>query len=155
MSFKELVNSAVEKALTSREDLFLIDLKIDDASKITIVLDGDLGVNLQDCIEISRSVESNLDKEENDFTLEVMSSGASSPLLFPRQYKKNIGRILAVTTNESEKFEGQIQSADETGFSIVWKAREPKKIGKGKETVEKSVSLTYSQVKEAKVVISF
>ena len=155
MNFKELVSTAVDKALALREDLFLIDLKIDDASKITIILDGDLGVNLQDCIEISRSVEANLDREENDFTLEVMSSGAASPLLFPRQYKKNIGRVLAVTTNEGEKFEGQIQSADEIAFSLIWTAREPKKIGKGKETVEKKLELPYSEIKEAIVTITF
>lgn len=154
MVFKEKVNQLIEEALKERPSLFLIDFKIDDANKINIVLDGDNGVNLQDCIDISKAIDGSLDREENDFSLEVASAGVSSPLILVRQYKKNIGRNLKVKT-ASEQIEALLTAADDDGITLEWKAREPKKIGKGNETVEKSVNLPYSEIKEATVVISF
>ena len=155
MTFKEKVERLLDAAILERSHLFLIDLKIDEANKINVVLDGDNGVNLQDCIDISRVVEQELDREENDFSLEVASAGVSSPLKLVRQYKKNIGRKLKVKTTEDQEIEADLVDADESRISLEWKAREPKKIGKGKETVEKSVNLPYSEIKEAIVVISF
>ncbi len=118
------------------------------------MIDGDNGVNLQDCIDVSRSIEHNLDREEQDFSLEVASAGATAPLKFPRQYKKNIGRTLEVTT-ENEKIEAELTDADDEAIKLEWKAREPKKIGKGKETVVKTVEIPYISIKKAVVVISF
>jgi ribosome maturation factor RimP len=155
MTFKEKVNCAVVQALEARLDLFLIELKIDDSNKISIILDGDNGVNLQDCIAISRTVETNLDREEQDFSLEVASAGISRPLQMPRQYVKNIGRKLVVKTNTGEAIEAAITAANEEQITLKWTAREQKKIGKGKETVEKSLTLPYSEIKEATVIISF
>ena len=155
MTFKEKVNSAVAQALESRLDLFLIELKIDDSNKISIVIDGDAGVNLQDCIAMSRAVEANLDREEQDFSLEVASAGVSRPLQMPRQYVKNIGRKLSVKTTQGEVIEAEITSANEEQITLEWTAREQKKVGKGKETVEKLVTLPYSEIKEATVIISF
>ena len=94
MTFKSKVQEVLDVALAEREHLFLIDLSINDANKISIILDGDFGVNLQDCIDVSRAVENNLDREEQDFSLEVASAGVSSPLKGIRQYKKNKGRTL-------------------------------------------------------------
>ena len=136
MTFKEKVAELVNKALEERPSLFLIDLSISDANKITVILDGDNGVNLQDCIDVSRAVEHNLDREEQDFSLEVASAGATSPLKNMRQYKKNIGRTLKVKTAQ-EEIEAKLTDAGEKHIVLEWKAREPKKIGKGKETVEK------------------
>ena len=155
MTFKEKVNCAVVQALEARLDLFLIELKIDDSNKISIILDGDNGVNLQDCIAINRTVEANLDREEQDFSLEVASAGISRPLQMPRQYVKNIGRKLVVKTNTGEAIEAEITAANEEQITLEWTAREQKKIGKGKETVEKSLTLPYSEIKEATVIISF
>ncbi|NJM80235.1 MAG: ribosome assembly cofactor RimP [Flavobacterium sp.] len=154
MTFKEKVNQLIEEALQERPLLFLIDFKIDDANKISITIDGDNGVNLQNCIDLSRAIEGNLDREENDFSIEVASAGVSNPLTLVRQYKKNIGRNLKVKT-ASEQIEALLTNANDDGITLEWKAREPKKIGKGKETVEKSVNLPYSEIKEATVVISF
>jgi ribosome maturation factor RimP len=155
MTFKEKVNSAVAQALEIRLDLFLIELKMDGSNKISIFLDGDSGVNLQDCIAITQIVEANLDREEQDFSLEVASSGVSRPLQMPRQYVKNIGRKLAVKTNLGEVIEAEITAANEEQITLEWTTREQKKVGKGKETVEKLLTLPYSEIKEATVIISF
>ena len=155
MTFKNKVQELLDVALAERPELFLVDLSINDANKISINLDGDQGVNLQDCIDISRSIENSLDREEQDFSLEVASAGVSSPLKFVRQYKKNIGRILKVKTNTSEEIEAKLVTADEEKISLEWQAREPKKIGKGKETVQKKVDILYENIKEAIVIVSF
>ena len=155
MTFKNKVQELLDVALAERPELFLVDLSINEANKISINLDGDQGVNLQDCIDISRTIENNLDREEQDFSLEVASAGVSSPLKFVRQYKKNIGRTLRVKTSSSENLEAKLVAADEEKISLEWQAREPKKIGKGKETVQKKVDILYENIKEAIVIVSF
>lgn len=154
MDFKSKVKELLEQGLAQHPDLFLIDFSISADSRISVVIDGDKGVNLQDCIDVSRSIEHNLDREEHDFSLEVASAGATAPLKFPRQYRKNIGRTLEVTTEE-QTIEGKLIDADETSIKMEWKAREPKKIGKGKETVLKNAEIPYISIKKAVVVISF
>ncbi|KGO89807.1 ribosome assembly cofactor RimP [Flavobacterium suncheonense] len=154
MTFKEKVKNQLDQALLERPALFLIDFSISEAYKISVTLDGDHGVSLQDCIDVSRSIEQNLDREEQDFSLEVASAGATSPLKLPRQFKKNIGRKLKVTTAK-EKIEATLAEADDAGIVLEWTAREPKQIGKGKETVQKRAEIKYEDIKEAIVIITF
>ncbi len=154
MTFKEKVNSLLQEVLEERPSLFLIDLTITDAFKVMITLDDDNGVVLQDCIDISRAIESKLDREEQDYSLEVASVGIGSPLKMTRQYMKNIGRTLIVTTN-TEKIEAELVDANEDFIILSWKAREPKKVGKGKETVQKEQQISYSDIKEAVVTVTF
>ncbi len=154
MTFKEKVNTLVEECLTDKPSLFLIDLTITDAFKVIINLDGDNGVALQDCIDVSRAIEGNLDREEQDYSLEVASVGVGSPLKMVRQYKKNVGRILIVKT-ATENIEAELVEANDEFVILSWKAREPKKVGKGKETVQKTVELPYIDIKEAIVTVTF
>jgi ribosome maturation factor RimP len=138
MLFKEKVKQVVEEALLEKPSIFLIDLTITDSFKIIIGIDGDNGVVLQDCIDVSRAVEANLDREEQDFSLEVASVGVGSPLKQVRQYKKNVGRTLIVKTND-ENIEAELVEANDLFIILSWKAREAKKVGKGKETVQKEL----------------
>ncbi len=155
ITLKDKVKNILDAVLADYEQLFLIELSVSENNKIIITLDGDSGVNLQDCITISRAVEQELDKEELDFSLEVASAGVCSPLKFVRQYKKNIGRKLKVKTISNEEIEALLTDADDEAATFSWKEREPKKIGKGKETVEKTVRLPYGEIKESIVLISF
>ena len=148
------VKDLLEKALKERPDLFLIDLSVLDDNQIRVVIDGDNNVLVEDCMFISRAIEHNLDREEEDFSLEVTSAGASSPLLLKRQYKRNIGRILNVQTS-SQEFEGKLTQIDKEGISLTWKTREPKPVGKGKVTVQKQEKISYGEIVKAKVMIKF
>lgn len=148
------VKDLVIEALALNDTLFLIDLSISTNNKIQVTVDGDNGVSLSECIRISRNVEKSLDREEEDFSLEVTTPDISHPLIEKRQYKKNINRILKVKTAEDE-LEGTLTEADEDKIVLNWKAREPKPIGKGKVTVQKTATLTYKDIKEAKVKIVF
>jgi ribosome maturation factor RimP len=154
MTFKEKVSELLSEGLKEKPSVFLIDLTITDAFKIIVTLDGDNGVSLQDCIDISRAIEHNLDREEQDFSLEVASFSVGSPLKQTRQYKKNIGRTLIVKT-ATETIEAQLTTATDESITLAWEAREPKKIGKGKETVQKTLELPYSDIKEAIVTVTF
>ncbi|MFH6987026.1 ribosome assembly cofactor RimP [Flavobacterium collinsii] len=154
MTFKEKVNGLITEALLEKPSIFLIDLVVSDSFKISVGLDGDNGVALQDCIDVSRAVENNLDREEQDFSLEVASVGVGSPLKMTRQYIKNIGRTLIVTTN-TEKIEAELVEANDVFIILSWKAREPKKVGKGKETVQKEQQIPYTEIKEAIVTVTF
>lgn len=152
--FKEKVESLLNTALEEHPSLFLIDFTVGSDNTIRVVLDGDAGVNLQDCMAISRAIEHNLDRDEEDFSLEVTSAGATSPLQLPRQYKKNIGRKLKVRTDAGEQ-EGTLAGTTENSITLEWKAREPKSVGKGKVTVQKKQEIAFSEIKEAKVVLKF
>lgn len=154
MTFKEKVNGLITEALLEKPSIFLVDLAVSDSFKISIGLDGDNGVALQDCIDISRAIENNLDREEQDFSLEVASVGVGTPLKMVRQYKKNVGRTLIVTTN-TEKIEAELVEANDVFIILSWKAREPKKVGKGKETVQKEQQIPYTEIKEAVVTVTF
>ena len=151
---KETVESLVNEAVAENERLFLIDLSFSSDNKIIVIVDGDDGVPLKECIRISRHIEHNLDREEEDFSLEVTTPGATSPITNKRQYKKNIGRVLQVKT-DTENFEGVLIESNDQGITLEWKAREPKPIGKGKVTVVKNATLTYDIIKEAIVKIIF
>jgi len=154
MIFKDKVVALLNQGLSEKPSVFLIDLTITDAMKIIVTLDGDQGVTLQDCIDINRAIENNLDREEQDFSIEVASAGVSTPLKLVRQYKKNIGRTLKVKT-ATEVIDAVLANANDEFITLTWTAREPKKIGKGKETVEKKIELPYSEIKEAIVTITF
>ncbi len=151
---KEKVEKLAAKVFEENKSLFLISLDVNANNHIKVVIDGDEGVAVNDCIMVSRAIEHNLDRDEEDFSLEVTSAGVSEPLIMARQYKKNIGRKLKVKTAE-DKFEGELISATDYEIKLSWKAREPKPVGKGKVTVEKEAVLPYSDILEAKVKITF
>lgn len=154
MTFKDQVVQHLNDALVDKPEIFLIDISISDSYKIVVTLDGDKGIILQDCIDISRAIESKIDREEVDYALEVASVGIGSPLKLVRQYIKNIGRTLIVKTN-SETIEAELVDANEEFIVLSWETREPKKIGKGKETVQKRQEIPYTDIKEAVVTINF
>lgn len=155
MELRTKVEQLIQDFLNTREDLYLVDLKISAENDVVVILDGDTSLSLQDCLDASRAIEFNLDRESVDFSLQVMSAGLSEPLKLPRQYRKNIGRSLEVITNEDEKVEGELLSADEEKITLMLRYRRPKLVGKGKEDVEEEHVIHYADIKKALVIIKF
>ena len=155
MEFRNRVEELLNDFLKEREDLFLIDLKISAGDDVTVILDGDNGVSLQDCLDASRAIEFNMDREEHDFSLQVMSAGLSEPLSTPRQYAKNIGRELRILMNDSSEIEGELGKVDDDKITLVLRYRKPKEIGKGKMDVVEEKEIKYSDIKKALVTIKF
>lgn len=155
MDFRAKVEQLVHEFLETRKDLYLVDLKISAGDDITVILDGDEGLSLQDCLDASRAIEFNLDREEHDFSLQVMSPGLSEPLKLPRQFKKNMGREIEVLLNSDEKIQGEVVAVDDEKVTIVLRYRRPKLIGKGKEDVVENKEIPYTDIKKALLVIKF
>ena len=152
---KARVKELVDIAIAENEELFLIELKFLAENKIYVEVDGDNGVSLNECIRISRGIEQNLDREEEDFSLEVTTPDVAHPLKENRQYKKNINRILEIELKDHSKFEGVLKNVSLEGIELEWKAREPKPIGKGKITVVKNTIIPFVDILVAKVKIIF
>lgn len=155
MEFRKRVEDLLNDFLQERQDLFLIDLKISAADDVTVILDGDNGVSLQDCLDASRAIEFNMDREEHDFSLQVMSAGLSEPLATPRQFRKNMGRTLDILLNDNTKVEGELSGVEEDKINVTLRYRKPKEVGKGKVDVVEEKEIPYSEIKKALVAIKF
>jgi len=151
---KAQVEKLLTDALAQRTDLFLISWDIAPDNHIKVIIDGDKGVRVQDCIDISRAIEHNLDREAWDFSLEVLSAGVTEPLIQKRQYQKNIGRFLEVKLDD-QNVEGELISMDDSTFVLRCQVREKKPIGKGYIKVQKERKIAFDSVIRAKVMIKF
>lgn len=140
----ELVNDHL-----AGSDKFLVDILIKPGNRIYIFIDGDHGVTISDCVELSRYVESNLDRESEDFELNVSSSGADQPIRLPRQYLKNTGRSLQVKLSEDKTVTGKLNEVSESGIVIEIKEDKKKKIS------AQIMHIDFSQIIESKVILSF
>ena len=92
-------------------DKFLVDLYISKNNCINVSIDGDNGITIDDCIALSRYIESHLNRDEEDFELNVASAGLDSPLKLIRQYKKNVGRGLKVEITDGSIRQGELLEA--------------------------------------------
>lgn len=155
MEFRAQIEQLLNDFLEQRPDLFLMEIKFSVTDHIRVILDGDHGVTLQDCLDASRAIEFNMDRDEHDFSLEVMSAGLSEPLNSPRQYRKNIGRTLELLLNDSTEIEGELAKVDDDKITLILKYRKPKEIGKGKVDVVEEKEIPYSEIRKALVAIKF
>lgn len=155
MEFRKTIEDLLHAFLAERDDLFLVDLKFSAGDDITVILDGDSGVTLQDCLDASRAIEFNVDREEYDFSLQVMSAGLSEPLSSPRQFRKNIGRELDILMTDSSEISGELKEVDEEKIILTLKYRKPKEVGKGKVDVVEDREILYTDIKKALVTIKF
>ena len=136
-------------------DKFIVDVKVSPGNKIEIYIDAPKHIAIADCIALSRHVEGNLDREKEDFELQVSSPGATEAFKVLQQYQKYINTKVQVVTKEGKKHEGTLLSANENEFVIEETRREKKTVGKGNHTVVENITLTYNQTKETKSVLPF
>ena len=140
------VLETVKEALEGT-DKYLVNLKVTPDNRIFVDIDGDNGITIDDCIELSRTVENSLDRDEEDFELNVSSAGADSPLKLPRQYRRHEGRQVAVETMEGERFEGVLQDSDNEKFSLFIRGT--------KKSAPEVLTFNYADVKSTRVIIKF
>jgi ribosome maturation factor RimP len=130
-------------------DKYVVNVQVKSGNFITIVIDGDTPVLIDDCIRLHKMVESSLDRDAEDFDLRVTSFGADKPLKLIRQYKKNIGRQLEVTDNENHKVTGKLIEVSDNEVLL-----EVKPVKKKQESAQ-SLAVAIENIAEAKVVLSF
>jgi ribosome maturation factor RimP len=151
---KEQIQEIAEERLKGT-DLFVTGVKVGAGNTVNVFIDGDRGVTISDCVDLSRYIEKTLGRDREDFSLDVSSHGAARPLIFPRQYKKHIGRNFEVKLNDGNNAEGELVSCDNEGIVLQHQVRENKPIGKGKITVTKQQQIKYNQIKESKIKLKF
>lgn len=143
----------IEEKIADREDLFIVSVKMRPNEILEILLDGDQGVNIDDCAQVSRHVGFHLEEEnviDNAYRLEVSSPGIDANFVQIRQYQKNIGRTVQIKLTDNTKIEGTLLAADDSKVSVLQKIKE-----KGKKAQEVEKELPFDQIKATKVVISF
>ena len=136
-------------------DLFVTSVRVEQNDQVKVFIDGDRGVLIEDCVKLSRVLESRLNETGVNFSLDVSSHGASSPLLIPRQYRKHLGREFHVKFNDGSQASGVLQHSDENKIVLEYEVREPKPLGKGKVTVQKQIEIPYQHIKESKIKLKF
>ncbi len=137
----------IVKDVLEGSDKYLVNMKITPDNRIFVDLDGDNGINIDDCIEVSRAIENSLNRDEEDFELNVSSAGADSPLKMPRQYRRHVGRELSVEPFEGAKVEGVLTEAGDSQFTIKTKG--------SKKEPSQELTFAYEDVKTARVLIRF
>jgi len=153
MNIEKRVKELVEQKIADKPNLFVVDIKMHSNGKLVILVDGDNGIGIDDCVAISRHVGFNLEEEnviETAYNLEVSSPGLDTPLTFLRQYVKNVGRNLAIKMADGTKREGKLSALTEDAIVIEEKTKEK---GKRAEIVESVIPI--GQITETKVLISF
>jgi len=153
---KNIIKLAQERIDELDRGLFIVELSISPTNVIQVELESQEGnVSIDDCIRVSRNIEHNLDREEQDFELQVSSAGLDKPFRVVEQYIKNVGQKVKVKLNDGSKLEGELKAADTLSFVLETSRKERIEGKKKKETIIKNHTIGYDQVKETKIIISF
>ena len=137
------------------EKAFLVDVQVSAANVIKVFVDSFDGLPINRCVEISRHLEKNLDREKEDFELLVSSPGLTESFRVKEQYLKNIGREVEVVTADNTRRSGILKEAEPGFILLETSAREKVEGHKKKQLIVREHQIDYSDIKSAKVVISF
>jgi ribosome maturation factor RimP len=151
---KKLLISLIEEHLET-SDNYLIDVVINTGNIISIEIDNDKGVSIDDCIALSRYLESKLDRDEEDFELTVGSAGLTSPFKTQRQYQKNIGNEIEVLTKKGVKLSGILKEVSDDNFIVTISKKERAEGAKRKTEVNEDLQFGYEEIKYTKYLIRF
>ncbi len=144
---KNEIEEIVNKSITGT-DKFLVDISVSSTNVVEVFVDGDNGISIQECVKISRLIESSFDRDVEDYELRVSSPGLNKPFKMIRQYKKYVNREIEVVNNDDKKVKGVLKSVSENGFEL-----ERKKGKKEKERVLEEY--LFDNIKEAKPFVGF
>ena len=151
---KQKVKSLVEQWLEGK-DYFLTDLTVSDDDRIVVEIDHKDGVWIDDCVDLSKFIEANLDRDVEDYELEVGSAGIGQPFKVRQQYVNNVGNEVEVLALGGIKHKGLLKDVDETGFTVIVKKKVKPEGAKRAKIVDEDLRLNFTDVKEVKAVIKF
>lgn len=154
MITKERIEDIINDSIKEKK-AFIVDIKVSSSNKINVEIDSIDGFTIDDCVEVSRLIESNFNRDEEDFELEVASAGLSEPFKVIQQYQKNLNKEVETLTKSGIKIKGTLSKVTDDGFEI----EEPKMVKvegkKKKQPVIEKHWFDFDQVKATKVVIKF
>lgn len=147
----ETITKLVE-SLFNNDEVFIVDIYIAAGTKIYIFIDRDKGLEISDCVKVTRHIEANIDREKEDYELMVSSPGVDYPFKTMRQYLKQVGKNVRVTLNNGTQFDGELKSVTDTEILVC--AETPKKSNK-KQIEKNDVSILLTDIKETKGIVKF
>ncbi len=153
MITKEIISGLVSGVMD--ENMFLVDVAVGADNEIVVEIDSFPGLTIDQCVAVSRHIESNLDRNLEDYSLKVSSPGLGQPFKVIQQYRKQVGREIELTTGENGRITGMLSRVDETGVELKVKVKEKTDAGKKPAQVTKTLSVPFEDIRKAKVVISF
>jgi len=149
MITKEAIGKIVEEILEGT-DKFLVEAVVQPSNRMIIYMDGDRNITIEDCREVSRAIESRIDRDEEDYDLTVSSYGIDRPLKLIRQYRKNIGKELEIVTLDGIKTSGVLAEVSETALELEHPVKKSRKEVKRENTI-----LPLTEIKTANIIIKF
>jgi len=154
MILKDIVRNIVLSVIPGTS-IFLVDVRVDSANRITVEVDKPEGITIEECVNISRAIESELDRETEDFELEVSSPGLTAPFKVMEQYRKNCGRQVDVVKRDGQKINGLLQYVDDNSIILEVKTKIREAEQKRPKTVLQPVTIPFNDIKTTKVTITF
>jgi ribosome maturation factor RimP len=154
MITRESVTTLIEAKIAGT-DMFIVDVTVRPGNVIDVTLDSDAGITIEACTGVHRHLLHEMDREVEDYSLEVSSPDLTKPLMVLRQYIKNIGRDLAVKKADKSKIEGRLLAANEQEITLLTEQKEEVPGKKGKKLVEREITIPFTEMTEAKVMIRF
>lgn len=154
MITKEQIQDLIQDKL-EENNCFVVELSIGDGNAISLEIDSYNGVSVKDCIEFSKAIDNNLDREVEDFELNVSSAGLDKPFRVIEQYKKNIGRNVKVVPVEGVVVKGELKEVSEDEIMVEYSYKERIEGRKKKETIIQQEKINFNNIKETTVIISF
>ena len=151
---KKTVCQIVEEWLGGKE-YFLVEVTVSPDDKIVVEIDHAEGVWIEDCVELSRFIESKLNREEEDYELEVGSAGIGQPFKVVQQYYNHIGSEVEVLTKSGKKLAGVLKEADEEKFVVTVQKKVKLDGAKRPKLMEEDETFRYDEIKYTKYLISF
>jgi len=146
---KDHIRKLAEEHISGSE-IFIVDVRLSSTGRITVIIDKNEGVTIEDCASLSRMISNNLGEELSDYDLNVSSPGLDMPLLVQQQYINNEGRMVDVVTNDGDHEKGLLMNVTKGGFDFKTETRQKKK-----EIVTTVRSFNFEDVKSVKIIISF
>jgi ribosome maturation factor RimP len=136
-------------------DCYLVSLSISDDNRIEVIIDSDGSVSLEQCAELNKYLNEHLDRDAEDYELEVSSAGLTSPLVLPRQFRKNIGNPVVALTTDGRKIHATLTAADDNNIELAYQVKQQLPGSKRKTLVEQKENFTYQQLKQVTYDLKF
>ncbi|MBN1950362.1 MAG: ribosome assembly cofactor RimP [Bacteroidales bacterium] len=143
------------EALLTEKEVFIVSLEISTANKIRLIIDSFRGVTIDDCVAFSRAIEHNLDREEEDFELEVSSAGISEPFQIREQYLKNLGKDVEIQLTTGAKVSGKLVEVKEDGYIVEQIKKVTVEGKKKKQSISESLNFVFSEGHKVRLQLKF
>jgi ribosome maturation factor RimP len=150
---KNIIIKLLEQKLEGT-DVFPVEVIVKPNNSIRVFLDSDSAVTLKHCAEINKFIEANLDREKEDFELEVSSAGLDQPLRMIRQFKNNIGKQIKIITNDGRLLTGELHAVNSETIDVAVVEEDKKTKNKSKKEIS-IIQVLFSDIKKAKRIVSF